>query len=232
MIMEKFANILGPFTLLLLAIFVILCIAQIVHKHTLPKAYLCGAAISFALMLLCVTLSIAFESPETKAEREATRVAQQTLPEETSTTPLTELDTETPEETEGNELTKEERLLDEITNVINEERLETFNYVPENDFALIRFKGSENLSGRLTVKGMYLHIAMILAAIQNDIDVDVDINVTYPLTNKYGNVTEAIVIKATFHNETIKKINFDAFDHANIPIVADEWWNHNALNIS
>ena len=33
-----------------------------------------------------------------------------------------------------------------------------------------------------------------------------------------------------FNNETIKKINFDNFDYNNIPSIADEWWNHQALN--
>lgn len=61
-------------------------------------------------------------------------------------------------------------------------------------------------------------------------NVNVDINVTYPLQDSYGNISEDIVIKATFNNETIKKINFDNFDYNNIPSIADEWWNHQALN--
>lgn len=47
---------------------------------------------------------------------------------------------------------------------------------------------------------------------------------------RHGNISEDIVIKATFNNETIKKINFDNFDYNNIPSIADEWWNHQALN--
>ena len=79
---------------------------------------------------------------------------------------------------------------------------------------------------------MYMDISNILKGIQKDINVNVDVNVTYPLQDKYGNTSEDIVIKATFNSDTIKKINFDNFDYNDIPSVADEWWNHNALNIT
>ena len=72
----------------------------------------------------------------------------------------------------------------------------------------------------------------ILKEIQADVDTDIDFNVIYPLTDKYGNAEDVIVIKATFVNETIKKINFENVVWENIPEIADEWWNHNALNIS
>lgn len=127
----------------------------------------------------------------------------------------------------------EEILKKAVVKVVGKENLETFNYVPDNNFALIKFKGSEDgLTSKLIVKGMYMDISNVLKGIQKDIDVNVDINVTYPLQDKYGNVSEDIVIQATFNNETIKKINFDNFDYNNIPSVADEWWNHNALNIT
>ena len=124
----------------------------------------------------------------------------------------------------------EEDLRKAIVKVVGEENLETFNYVPDNNFALIKFKGSESLSSKMTVKGMYMDISNVLKGIQKDINVNVDINVTYPLQDSYGNISEDIVIKATFNNETIKKINFDNFDYNNIPSIADEWWNHQALN--
>ena len=130
------------------------------------------------------------------------------------------------------DMSPEESMKKAIIKVVGEENLETFNYVPDNNFALIKFKGSENLSSKMTVKGMYMDISNILKEIQKDINVNVDINVTYPLQDKYGNISEDIVIKTTFNNDKIKKINFDKFDYNDIPSVADEWWNHNALNIT
>ena len=131
---------------------------------------------------------------------------------------------------EENKSSIEEDLRKAIVKVVGEENLETFNYVPDNNFALIKFKGSESLSSKMTVKGMYMDISNVLKGIQKDLNVNVDINVTYPLQDSYGNISEDIVIKATFNNETIKKINFDNFDYNNIPSIADEWWNHQALN--
>ncbi|MCI9565915.1 MAG: hypothetical protein HFG30_07930 [Eubacterium sp.] len=135
----------------------------------------------------------------------------------------------TAKETEAKKDTKTE-LKEQIEKVVGSDMLETFNYVPENNFSLIKFKGSENLSNKMTVKGMYLDIFNILKEIQSTIDTDVDFNVTYPLKDKYGNVSDDIVIKATFKNDTIKKINFENALFEKIPDMADEWWNHNALN--
>lgn len=129
------------------------------------------------------------------------------------------------------ELSKEEKLRNAVEDVIGKDNLETFNYVPENKFCLIKFSGSENLTSKLTVKGMYMDMFNILKAIQADIDTDVDFNIVYPLVDKYGNSSDEIVIKASFLNETIKKINFENALFENIPAMADEWWNHNAVNI-
>ena len=133
---------------------------------------------------------------------------------------------------EQKEANKEKNIKKAIINVVGKENFDTFNYVPENHFALIKFKGSENLTNKMTVRGMYLDIYNILKGIQKDIDVNVDFNVTYPLQDTYGNVSEDIVIKATFKKKTIKKINFSNANYKNIPRIADEWWNHNALNIA
>lgn len=135
--------------------------------------------------------------------------------------------TESPEK-----LTGKDAILPAVISVIGEENLETFNYAPENNFSLIKFKGSENLTSNMTIKGMYLDIFNILKNIQSTIDTDVDFNVVYPLQDTSGNITDTIVIKATFTNNTIKDINFETAIFENIPNMADEWWNHNAVSIS
>lgn len=136
------------------------------------------------------------------------------------------------QEIEDSQLTIEEKVKDAVIQVVGEENLDTFSYIPENNFALIKFKGSENLSREMTVKGMYIDIYNILKEIQEYIDVNVDFNIIYPLQDVYGNTREDIVIKASYNNDTIKKIDFENFLWENIPSVADEWWNHNAANIS
>lgn len=143
-----------------------------------------------------------------------------------------ELDADTKTQ-EGNEQAAiEKNIREAIEKVVTEEMLEIFDYAPSNNFSLIKFKGSENLTNNMTVKGMYLDIFNILKAIQPIIDTDVDFNVTYPLVDQYGNTEDVIVIKATFTNETIKKINFENTIWGNIPIMADNWWNHSAVSIA
>lgn len=127
---------------------------------------------------------------------------------------------------------KKARLRSAIIDVIEADNLETFNYVPDNKFSLIKFKGSSNLTNNMTIKGMYKDMFNILKAIQPIINTNVDFNVVYPLIDQYGNTEDEIVIKATFKNKTIKKINFDNAIFENIPIMADEWWNHNAVALN
>ena len=147
-------------------------------------------------------------------------------------------ETKTTETAEGNnaeaseELSGEDAIRKAIENVVGEENLETFNYVPDSNFSLIKFRGTENLTNNMTVQGMYLDMFNILKGIQSIIDTDVDFNVVYPLQDKYGNVSDVIVIKATFTSNTIQKINFENALFGNIPDLADEWWNHNAVDIN
>lgn len=165
------------------------------------------------------------KKPEKKEEEEKKKTEEK--PKKEESTKQTKESTVSEDKTTKD--STEEAIKEKIIKVVGEENLETFNYVPDNNFALIKFKGSENLTSKMTVEGMYMDIANILKGIQEDIDVNVDINVTYPLQDSYGNIEEDIVIKATFNNETIKKINFDNFLSKNIPSIADEWWNHQAL---
>lgn len=130
------------------------------------------------------------------------------------------------------ELSNEETIKKRIEETVGEENLESFNYVPENNFSLIKFKGTESLSNKMTVKSMYLDMFDILRKIQPKIDTDVTFNVVYPLVDKYGNSEDEIVIKATFTKETIDRINFDKALFGDIPYMADEWWNSPAVDIS
>lgn len=171
------------------------------------------------------------EAEEQEVEEQKTKVQEEKQTEEKQD--KQEQTNEKSQDKENNEEVKvstEEVLKNEIEKVVEEERIELFNYVPDNNYALIKFKGGDNITSNMTVKGMYMDISNILKEIQNDVDVNVDINVTYPLQDAYGNVSDYTVIKATFNNETIKKINFENFNYNDIPSIADEWWNHNALN--
>lgn len=170
------------------------------------------------------TIDTSSTATETNKTSETTDNA--TTQEKTESETSVEADSETTESTSTKDI-----LRNAIVSVVGEERLETFNYVPGNNFSLIKFRGSQNQpTNSMTIKSMYLDMFNILKKIQSTIDTDVDFNVVYPLQDKYGNVSDVIVIKATYTNDTIKKINFENVVFENIPSLADEWWNHNALN--
>ncbi len=119
-----------------------------------------------------------------------------------------------------------------IIDVVGEDSLDTFNYVPDKKFSLIKFKGKASFTHNLTVKAMYSNMFNILKAIQSKINTNVDFNVMYPMKDIYGKVSEEKVIAATFTYDTIQKINFENAIYDNIPYMADEWWNHQNVTIT
>ena len=244
--MELFATLLCMFSMMGVFLFITILVLRRIKKKPKTKIYSRGLLVSALVFVLSIVLFGIFQTPESRAKYEQQRIEAQKEQDEKDQAEKEQAEKEQAEkeqakkeqksksETKDNSqnISPEENLKETIIKVIGEENLETFNYVPDNNFALIKFKGSENLSSKMTVKGMYMDISNILKGIQKDINVNVDVNVTYPLQDKYGNTSEDIVIKATFNSDTIKKINFDNFDYNDIPSVADEWWNHNALNIT
>ena len=251
--MELFATLLCMFSMMGVFLFITILVLRRIKKKPKTKIYSRGLLVSALVFVLSIVLFGIFQTPESRAKYEQQRIEAQREKEEKEQAEKEQAEKEQAEKEQAEkeqaekeqaekEQAKKEQAKkeqksksetkDNSQNISPEENLETFNYVPDNNFALIKFKGSENLSSKMTVKGMYMDISNILKGIQKDINVNVDVNVTYPLQDKYGNTSEDIVIKATFNSDTIKKINFDNFDYNDIPSVADEWWNHNALNIT
>lgn len=103
------------------------------------------------------------------------------------------------------------------------------NYIPEDNYVLIKAKGKENLSNEATVKGMYLSISKILKELKDIPDLNIDFNIEYSMIDTSGNLSSMIVIKATYTNATRSNINWDRFLWENMDIIADEWWIHPAL---
>lgn len=117
----------------------------------------------------------------------------------------------------------EEKLRAAIGNVVEEDRVRDFMYIPENNYTLITFRGSDSLTANLIIEGAYFDIKNILKNIQPIIDTNVRICVTFPVVDAYGNSEEQMMIKADYYLDTIKKINFDNFLSDNVPYVADTW---------
>lgn len=123
----------------------------------------------------------------------------------------------------------EDKIIDATKKEFKEENFISVDYSQVTHFALIKAKGKESLTSKMTVKGMYISIANVLEKLKEIKDVDIAFNIVYPLQDKSGNSTDTIVIKATYKSATRNKINWGKFLWKNIPDVADEWWIHNAL---
>ncbi len=123
-------------------------------------------------------------------------------------------------------INQEDSLRIAIENIVGADMLVDFIYLPENNYTLITFRGSDSLTTNLIVEAAYLDIKDILKSLQPVIDTDVRICVTFPIIDAYGNSEEQMVIKANYTLKTIQSINFDNFVSENIPIIADTWWNN------
>lgn len=117
---------------------------------------------------------------------------------------------------------------DIVKSVVNDNDT-SVTYNEYNNFVLVKFKGSENLTNKMTVKGMFMDIKNILEKLKDYDNLDVDFNVTYTMQDTYGNTSDDIVIKASYPDKIRKKINWDNFLWENINTVASEWWMHTAL---
>lgn len=97
----------------------------------------------------------------------------------------------------------------------------------------IELKGKENLTNKMTAKGMKLAIRDVLYQIkQLNIDFNnVGISMKYPLTDPYGNTEDQYVIKSDFSKATIDKLNGNknSFNVDNLPAIATNWQEHDAI---
>lgn len=143
----------------------------------------------------------------------------------------TEEPTEEPEPTP--KLTKEELneklITDTVNDVFGKENNLSINYNHDDKYVLIKAKGTENLTNKMVVQGMLLDIETCLKQLKELKKVDIDFNIVYSMVDAKGNVSDDIVIKATYTWSNRSEINFDNFITDNIPVIADEWWMHPAL---
>lgn len=147
------------------------------------------------------------------------------VPVKNQTEAPTEVPTEVPTETPAD--TKSE--IETIAKDVVGDNLVSVTYNKDNNFVLVKFKGSENLTNKMTVKGMYMDIKDILEKMKDYDKLNVDFNVTYTMLDTYGNTSDDIVIKASYPAKVRNKINWDNFLWENIGSVASDWWIHTAL---
>lgn len=106
------------------------------------------------------------------------------------------------------------------------------SFIGQDDTVQITLKGKENLTDKMTVKGMYIDISNVWKALRKtDLShmSNIGVSVKYPLQDQAGNSTSSYVIKSDISPDKINAINPDNFLFKNVPTYADNWWQHSAL---
>ena len=92
--------------------------------------------------------------------------------------------------------------------------------------------GSDNLTSYFIRIGMWSSMFDIMKALK-DTDVDtIEFDILLPLVDTYGNTFNGLVMRATFPKEVRNKVNWDNMSYSNIPIIAENYWQHAAITDS
>lgn len=108
------------------------------------------------------------------------------------------------------------------------ERLSDFEAADE---IFIQWTINDNLTEDMIKGGAQIDVTDMLKTIaHSDITYDsVRLHGTFPLVDKYGNVTETAVVKVVYTADTIQKINWDNFIFKNVYDIADSMLLHPAF---
>ncbi|TWG74406.1 hypothetical protein L604_000700001010 [Bacillus subtilis J27] len=100
----------------------------------------------------------------------------------------------------------------------------------EDKIIIATILGNENLTTNLTRKGMLLDSVKLfkeLFALENS--QEVTLIWQYPLVDVNGNTKNETVLKISLDRESASNINWESFDNENLKIVANEYWEHSAI---
>lgn len=97
------------------------------------------------------------------------------------------------------------------------------------DISLI---GNDNLSTDFIKRGMWRDSAKLFAAVFDEYpDLDsVYIYWQFPLVDQKGNEKLGEVMRIGMYRETAESINWESFNTENFSVVADDYWQHPALD--
>jgi uncharacterized membrane protein YkoI len=120
---------------------------------------------------------------------------------------------------------------DKTNDFNNKSSIIDFNYNKDNGFVFARVYGHDGLTTNFIKKGMWINTTDLLKRIKPMKEVkEIAINITFPMQDAYGKKSNDTIMKLRFKRETINKIDFNNFLTTNIPVVADEYWQHPSFN--
>lgn len=208
------------FTLLLLCITagIIAAIICIIRKNPLWKKWLIAVAVWSALLLVFPSTDNTSEVKNAVPQQANSAIAEEQVSSKMN-----------------NDQLEPKEQLEKIIQQATQEKLKRLDIIVRADGKLapdIYFSGSENLSTSLTKKSVYKDGADLFEKIYTSGLPIYEVRefIYLPLTDKYGNTSDNVVVRMSLKNETALKINWKNVNKLEFDKVADSSWTHPALN--
>lgn len=124
-----------------------------------------------------------------------------------------------------------EILSDVVTDVYGKDAIVSVEYNESSHEAVVVIRKEVGWSANSLRAGLLDDTVKLLKELRAIDGLDtLNLQANAPLTDKYGNTEDGLVMTTQFYSETLAKINYDNFKAANIPDIADVYWQHPALN--
>ena len=93
---------------------------------------------------------------------------------------------------------------------------------------VVRALGKDNIFRDMITKGMWKSIYDTLQDVK-DVPGSVDFRISFPLVTATGQSSDVVVMTVTFSEQTRSSLNWKDFLFGDVPRVADDYWQHNAM---
>ena len=95
----------------------------------------------------------------------------------------------------------------------------------------ITLNGDDNLTNNLTKKGLQMNSNPVFKSAFKNKEVNcVIVAWQLPLSDPYGKTSDEVVMRIKLTRDTFNKIDWNNFDFQNYPTIADDYFEHPALN--
>jgi len=129
------------------------------------------------------------------------------------------------------ERTIEQAIIELLGEASNEDLPRVRNIDAYDGVILVEYSADENLTSNLTRFGIWMDTIEIVQKLSDNEDINsVTVNAYLNLVDAYGNTAPGKVMTVNITKETWSKINWDNFLTDNLPVVADIYWVHPAIN--
>lgn len=193
--------------------------------------------ILLGLVVLCVVLAFigALLSPSDPPAPAAEPPAVATVPpaavaQPTATPQPASTDTPQPTDTPTPVPTLEDQILTAIGRVNRNDAPAPSILI--GDQVVVVFPANDGLSAGMIRRDTQRRALAIAQAVRDNTANSHDVRITAsgPLIDTYGNTSEEHIMRISLDRPTLAKINFAGFQIDNLPLIADEYWQHPAIS--